>query len=289
MMAEMAEAIGRPVEARDYRSRLRAVAEAFRKEYLDEGGALKIDTQTAHVLALDMGMVLPERNRVIAERLVAKIAQNDFRMATGFLGTKPLLPVLSANSYHDLAVRLFQSRRFPSWGYEVVNGATTVWERWDSYTVEHGFNGENGSQNASMNSFSHYSFGAVAEWMFRDLAGIRSDGPGFKRILFRPAPPTPRSNPESEVIHWAMAREDSLRGRIASEWRREDARLLCKFEVPANVSATVLLPTADPHAITEGDKLLGEAPQVSFLGLRDGRVAVGIGSGSYRFAVELTE
>jgi alpha-L-rhamnosidase len=287
MMAEMAEAIGRDLEAQNYRARQRAIRKAFRGEYLGAEGRLTVDTQTAHVLALDMDMVAPEQRPGIAARLAGKIAQNDHRMATGFLGTKPLLPVLSANGQHDLAVRLFQSRRYPSWGYEVVNGATTVWERWDSYTVEHGFNGESGSQNASMNSFSHYSFGAVAEWMFRDLVGIRSDGPGFKRVTFRPGPPSADSNPEGEPIHWARAQQDSLRGRIACKWRREGARLVCDFTVPANVTATALLPTQNPHRVTEGGRALGEAPEVSYLGLRDDRVAIGLGSGTYRFSIEL--
>lgn len=289
LMAEMADALGRGVEAHNYRQRLKAVQGAFRKEYLDEQGALTVDTQTAHVLALDLGLVAPERATAIAARLAEKIVANDHRMATGFLGTKALLPVLSANGYHDLAARLFQSRRFPSWGYEVVNGATTVWERWDSYTVEHGFNGQGGNQNASMNSFSHYSFGAVAEWMFRDLGGIRSDGPGFKRLLLRPAPPSPDSNPDVEAVRWVRARQDSLRGRITSEWRREDDQLLYDISVPANVSATVLLPVADPHRVTESGRPLGEALEVALLGLRAGRVAVGIGSGDYRFTLMTAE
>jgi len=100
---------------------------------------------------------------------------------------------------------LFQSRQFPSWGYEMINGATTVWERWDSFTKEHGFNGLNGNQNASMNSFSHYSFGAVMEWAFRDLAGIDTEGPGFRQIVIRPNPSTPRSNPDLEPIRWVKA------------------------------------------------------------------------------------
>lgn len=289
MMAEMAGAVGRVTEARNCRQRLKSIQDAFQKEYLDEDGALTVDTQTAHVLVLDMGMVAPARRAGIAARLAEKIAENDHRMATGFLGTKPLLPVLSANGYHDLAVRLFQSRRFPSWGYEVVNGATTVWERWDSYTVEHGFNGQSGNQNASMNSFSHYSFGAVAEWMFRELAGIRSDGPGFKRLLLCPSMPTPESNPDVEPVRWARARQDSLRGRIASEWRRERERVIYRVAVPANVTATVLLPTADPHNVTEGGRSLGEVEEVTYLGMRAGRVALGIGSGDYRFEFQAGE
>ena len=102
-------------------------------------------------------------------------------MTTGFLGTRPLLPVLTSVGENDLAVKHFQSRKFPSWGYEVEQGATTIWEHWDSYTKAHGFGGMDGKQNASMNSFAHYSFGAVCEWMINDLAGIQSDGAGLRQ------------------------------------------------------------------------------------------------------------
>jgi alpha-L-rhamnosidase len=139
-----------------------------------------------------------------ALRLRDKLVGNEYRMSTGILGTRALLPALSAHGQHDLAVRLFQSHRFPSWGYEVVNGATTVWERWDSYTKEHGFEGLGGGQNASMNSFSHYAFGAVMEWAYRALAGIDTEGPGFKRILISPGPPDPgcssNSNQEGTTL-----------------------------------------------------------------------------------------
>ena len=138
-------------------------------------------------------------------------------MTTGFLGTRPLLPVLSDVGEHDLAVKHFQSRKFPSWGYEVEQGATTIWERWNSYTKENGFGG---TQNAAMNSFAHYSFGAVCEWMFFRLAGIDTDGPGYQRIIIRPSPPAPGSNPAREPIHWVKAHYDSIHGRIVSNWRR---------------------------------------------------------------------
>jgi hypothetical protein len=151
---------------------------------------LKVQTQTAHVLALAFGLVPADRVSMTADRLAARVASNGYRMATGFLGTRDILPALSQHGHFDLAVRLFQSRKFPSWGYEVVNGATTVWERWDSYTKEHGFNGAEGNQNASMNSFSHYAFGAITAWMFRDLAGIDTEGEGYRRIRIRPGVPS---------------------------------------------------------------------------------------------------
>jgi alpha-L-rhamnosidase len=207
-------------------------------------------------------------------------------MATGFLGTKPLLPVLTAHGQNDLACRLFQSRQFPSWGYEVINGATTVWERWDSFTKEHGFNGLSGNQNASMNSFSHYSFGAVMEWAFRDLAGIDTGGPGFRQIVIRPNPPRPRSNPDLEPIRWVKAEYESVRGRIASQWKRAGDGLELEVTVPANAGATVFVPARSAQAVTESGKPLSRAEGVTFLRMEGDRAVLHVESGHYRFATE---
>ena len=150
-------------------------------------------------------------------------------MATGFLGTRPLLPVLSSVGQHDLAVFLLQSHEFPSWGYEIDQGATSIWERWDSYTKEDGF----GRHNAAMNSFSHYAFGAVCEWMFRTLAGIDSDGPGYSKIIIRPTPPSPGSNAQHEPIDWVKASYDSIRGKIVSHWKVDGDRFQLDVTIPS--------------------------------------------------------
>ena len=176
LMAEMAQAIGKTKEAAEYRELFGKIKAAFNQKYVKPDGALAVDTQTAYALALYMDL-LPDNLRAAAgARLAKKIQDNDTRMSTGFLGTRPLLPVLSATGQYDLAVRLLQSRKYPSWGYEVEQGATTIWERWNSYTKDKGFGG---AQNAAMNSFAHYSFGAVCEWMFSQLAGIQTRRAGL--------------------------------------------------------------------------------------------------------------
>lgn len=287
LMAEMATALGRDTEAAAYRELFGHIQTAFAKKYLRADGSLSVDTQTAYALALYVGLV-PENVRAAAgQRLAQKIRDHDTRMATGFLGTRPLLPVLSSVGQNDLAVRLLQSRRFPSWGYEVENGATTIWERWDSYTKEHGFNGTAGNQNASMNSFAHYSFGAVCEWMFRTLAGIDTEGAGYQRIVIRPSPPTPGSNPEHPAISWVNARYDSLHGRIVSRWRLADARFGLEVSIPANTTATVYLPAADAKSVTESGRPLRKAKGARLLGRQGDRLVIGIGSGTYRFAAPL--
>jgi alpha-L-rhamnosidase len=238
------------------------------------------------VLALSVGLI-PEKDLATATAtLVAKIAKNDHRMATGFLGTKSLLPALTGSGQHDLAVRLFQSRKFPSWGYEVSNGANTVWERWDSYTTEHGFNGANGKQNSAMNSFSHYAFGAVMEWAYRVLAGIDSQGAGYRHILIRPRPPTPGSNPDQTPIHAVNAHYDSINGRIASAWTLGGGTFTLDVTVPANTTASVFLPAATAERTSEG----GAPLATTIAGIRsfaaaDNALKVEVAAGTYRFVV----
>lgn len=227
-----------------------------------------------------MGLLPEERRAPAAARLAEMVRSNSTRMATGFVGTRLLLPALTENGQHDLATRLFQSRDFPSWGYEVVNGATSVWERWDSYTRERGL------QNPGMNSFSHYAFGAVSEWMFQSLAGIETDGAGYRRIIIRPGPAAPTGGGGPMPVDWVEAEYDSIQGQIVSKWRRQGRRFELDVTIPANTTATVYLPAAKPTGITEGGTPLAKADGVHFVRTEGDRAVLEIGSGSYRFVSE---
>lgn len=283
LMAEMAEALGRDDDAELYRNLFNDIRAVFQKEYLTEKGMLRIETQTAHALALAFALVPTETAPELANRLAEKIEKNGFRMATGFLGTKPILPVLSALGHHELAVRLFQSRNFPSWGYEVVNGATTVWERWDSFTKEEGF----GRHNAAMNSFSHYAFGAVCEWMFRFLAGIDEDGGAYQRLRIEPGPPAPRSNPAVTPIDRVRAQYDSPRGTIITDWQRKPDVFELRLTIPANTTAAVYLPARNGEGITEGGKPLGQVQGVKLIRMEGGRAVLAVESGTYQLSSAL--
>jgi len=288
LMSEMAAALGKQTEAAEYAALFESIKTAFGKKYLQPDGSLTVDTQTAYATALFVDLIPAElrakSGAILAKKLSSGETDDNSGMTTGFLGTRPLLPVLSSVGQHDLAVRHFQSRKFPSWGYEVAQGATTIWERWDSFTKEHGFQGKNGKQNAEMNSFAHYSFGAVCEWMFNQLAGIQRGGPGYKEIIIRPMPPTPGSNPEREPIHWVRAHHDSIRGRIASEWRRAKGNFELKVEVPANTTGTVYLPTRDADNITESGEPLAKVKGVKLLRVEGDRAVLAVESGQYRFS-----
>ena len=280
MMADMAEALGKTNEARAYRAQFQRIQDAFGRKYLRADGSITVETQTAHTLALFADLVPGELREATGQRLAKLIGRNGNRMATGFLGTRPLLPTLTSVGQNDLAVFLLQSHQFPSWGYEIDQGATTIWERWDSYTKEDAF----GRHNASMNSFSHYAFGAVCEWMFRYLAGIDTEGPGYAKIIIYPRPASPGSNPDHEPIHWVKAAYHSIRGKIVSEWKLEEDRFHLNVEIPANTMATVYMPATDPTSITESDRPLSELAQARVAKSTRGRVAIEIPSGRYHFA-----
>lgn len=282
MMAEMAAATGREQESGIYRRQYEATKAAFHSKYLSDEGIVHVKTQTAQALALFADLIPEEKREATGRHLAKMLADNGNHMATGFLGTRPLLPVLSASGQHDLATFLVQSREFPSWGYEISNGATTIWERWDSYTKEDAF----GRHNAAMNSFSHYAFGAVCEWMFATLAGIQSDGPGFKKIVIRPGPPSPGSNAMHEPIHWVRASYDSIRGTIRSDWKVENGVFYLDVTIPANTTASVYIPTSQPESISESGMSLVGNPDVNIVRAAPGAVILSIRSGSYRFAAQ---
>jgi alpha-L-rhamnosidase len=275
----MAEAVGKESDARFYADLNTKIKAAFAKNYLTKDGAITVKSQTASVLALAFNMLTEKQQRIAADTLATQIVQNGFRMATGFLGTKEILPVLSAHGHHDLAVRLFQSREFPSWGYEVVNGATSIWERWDSYTKADGF----GRHNAAMNSFSHYAFGAVCEWMFRTLAGIDNGDAGFNHIILRPSPPAPKSNPDNVPIHWVKAHYDSINGRIASAWRLANGAFTYDVTVPPNTTASVYLPAASLDEVTESGKPAGGLSFIKNRPVKGNPVVLEVGPGTYSF------
>jgi alpha-L-rhamnosidase len=280
LMVQMARALGKTNEVTEYVKLFLNIKSAFNKKYVLPEAKLAVDTQTAYALALYMDL-LPQELRVpAAERLAKKIRDNDTRMTTGFIGTHVLLSSLSSVGQNDLAVQLLQSHKFPSWGYEVDQGATTIWERWNSYTKEKGFGGE---QNASMNSFAHYSFGAVCEWMFSRLAGIDTEDSGYNHIVIRPLPPSPDSNPDHPPINWVRAHYDSIHGRISSAWKRTQDQFELDVSIPANTIATVYLPATPQAAITESGNSLSNAGGVKLIRRDSENAILLIESGSYHF------
>ncbi|MCB1106396.1 MAG: alpha-L-rhamnosidase, partial [Cephaloticoccus sp.] len=197
------------------------------RAYVGEDGVIRGDTQCCYVLALANNLVEGEAQQHAIDRLVADIEQRGWHLSTGFIGTKDLMLVLSKIGRTDVAFKLLHQESFPGWLFSINNGATSIWERWDGWTPERGF------QDVGMNSFAHYSFGAVYGWMVEDLGGIRPLQPSYEAIVVRP-----RFDPQ---LDHCRVRYDSIRGAIETEWRRKEDEIELRCVVPANVHAVVQL------------------------------------------------
>ncbi len=184
LMVEVSRAVGRAEEAAKYEELAGEIRDAFTKAYVSPSGRIEPETQTAYVLALHMDLIPDEVRADAAAHLVEAIGRAGGHLGTGFVGVGYLLPVLSSNGYSDVAYRLLEQRSFPSWLYAIDRGATTIWERWDGWTEENGF------QSPEMNSFNHYSLGSVGEWLYRFVLGIdlAPGAAGFDRLVIRPHP-----------------------------------------------------------------------------------------------------
>ena len=259
----------------------------WQTRYLDSNGQPTVSTQTSYLMALKFGL-LPETSVERAREILReKIENNGYKLSTGFIGTSLLNQTLSEQGMDDLAYDLLLQRENPSWLYSVDQGATTIWERWDSYTKDGGFN----KHEWNMNSFNHYSYGVVSEWMFRRVAGIEADEaqPGFKHFFLMPTPDDRTYFPAGqERITSVKATHESGYGLIGSEWQRgDDGRISYQATVPANTTATLYLPLlSENDEITEGGKALEEAEGVTFKGIEDGKAVIELESGSYEFSME---
>jgi len=291
MMAEMAGAIGKPDESARYSTIFDKIKQAFLNHYADATGKFKTNsaaygdgdgyvdgqmgfeghTQTAYANAIYMQMLKPDQTQKAGNWLVDLIRANNNKLSTGFLGVKPLLPALSITGHSDEAYRLLLNTDYPSWGFEVINGANTVWERWNSYIKGKGF-----ENNAGMNSFNHYAFGSVNEWLFEHAAGLKVGEAGYRTFTVKP-------DIASEGLNTVKARYQSINGKIESSWRKNGRQLTLSVTVPVNTVADVFIPTTNPDKVMEGNKKINANPYVKVKSVKDGYVQLEVGSGVYRF------
>jgi alpha-L-rhamnosidase len=270
LTAQAAEVLGKMDDAVKYNMLFEKIRAAFNKAYVDVDGRIKGNTQTCYVLALAFDLVQGERAKQAAEYLVDDIKSRDWHLSTGFIGTKDLMPVLSKIGRTDVAYRLLRNDTFPSWGFSIKQGATSIWERWDGWTPEKGF------QDPGMNSFAHYSFGAVYAWMVDNIGGILRAAPAYKEILIAPHP--------DEKLTSASVSYRSAHGLIASEWRQANGKFQLHVTIPANTSAFVALPTADASTITESGRSIEREVGVKLIRQEGQSALLSIGSGTYSFA-----
>lgn len=247
LMDSVCTALGKTVEAKHYRQLYQDIRREFQQRYMTSDGHLTKTTQTAYLLALRFDL-LPEQHRENARKeLREKIEQNDYRLSTGFVGTALLCLVLSDEDMDDLAYALLLQRKNPSWLYSVDQGATTIWERWDSYTREGGFH----KHHWNMNSFNHYAYGVIAEWMYGYMAGIRPANPGFGHVILAPhADRRPANHPTLRYqprITWMRSKIHTPHGDITSAWRLlPDRHYEYKFTLPQGVTYDIAIPHLHP-------------------------------------------
>lgn len=270
--AKALRALGRDDDAARYGALFERSRAAFAAAYIDAEGRIKGDTQTAYALALRFDLVPTALRDRAVQHLVEAIEARGGRLSTGFLGSGHLLPVLDEGGRCDVALSLLLERDWPSWLFPVHHGATTIWERWDGWTRERGAH-----PDISMNSFNHFAFGSCGEWIYSGVAGIAQapDDAGFARVVLRPRVDGPLVAVDAE--------HRSVRGRIASSWRRRGSDLSLEVSIPANVVATVILPAGPDCEPRESGTLLADVEGVTVGGRSADAVTLEIGSGEYAF------
>ncbi|MFD7242265.1 family 78 glycoside hydrolase catalytic domain [Streptomyces massasporeus] len=271
MMAEVAGALGEESAASDYRKLSADIRHAFTRAYVSADGTVKGNSQTGYAMALGMDLVAdPALVGKVGEKFVAKLALTDYHLRTGFIGTPLLLPALSRIGRDDLAYKMLLHKDYPSWGYEIEKGGTTMWERWNSIMPD----GEFGP--VDMNSFNHYAYGAVGDWMFQNIGGLSPIEPGYKRSRIAPVPGgnLTRGSGSLHTVH----------GLLSSRWTNRDGVFTLKVTVPVNTVAEVHVPADTRRAVTEGGRPADKAKGVRFLRMEDGAAVFQVGSGTYDFA-----
>ncbi len=223
-------------------------------------------------MALKFDMLPENLRRQAAQRLADNVSDYDNHLTTGFLGTPYLCHVLSRFGYDSLAYTLLLQDTYPSWLYPVKMGATTIWERWDGQKPDSSF------QTPGMNSFNHYAYGAIGDWMYRNITGIdtRTDGPGYKKIIVRPDP--------GGHLDYAKASLETAYGKLVVQWKIKEGKFELDAEIPANTSASIYVQAASGEDIMENGKPLSESGNVKVSG-RDGKfIVLQTGSGTYHFS-----
>jgi alpha-L-rhamnosidase len=270
LLRKTAEVLGKTDDAKSYGELSDQIRLAFQQEFVTPNGRLSSNTQTAYALALAFDL-LPESQRQQAAARLAADVRSFGHLTTGFLGTPLLCRVLSDYGYLDEAYMLLNRKEYPSWLYPITKGATTIWERWDGIKPDGSF------QNPSMNSFNHYAYGAIGEWMYRVIAGIGIDPkqPGYKHIFIGPHP--------GGGLEWVKCSLHTVYGDVSSSWEIKAKTMTTRVTVPSNATATVQLPGARLEQVRESGIPLRQSPDVRNAQQEANSVSLEVGSGSYVF------
>lgn len=270
IVRKAAGVLGKRAEEEKYGKLAEEIRAAFGKEYFTETGRLSVDTMTAYVVVLYMGLVPDGTYERTCQGLLRILEKNQYHLCTGFVGTPYLCRVLSENGMNDIAYRLLMEKGYPGWLYEVLMGATTIWERWNSVLPDGKISG------TEMNSLNHYAYGSIVEWMYRYMVGIQpvEARPGFKKAVIAPKP--------NYQLQWAKAELLSASGRYLVKWGLEGQRLSVSVTVPFDCEAELCLPDCDREGVeTAGAEISGMVQKGT-------DAVVSLLAGEYRFAYTLT-
>jgi len=278
ILADTATILGRNDDAQHYGAEVSSIKAAFSKHYFDAEGKLRggVETQTAYLLAIDFDLIPFELQVKVAYHLVRMVGEAEDHLRTGFLGTPSIVRVLDRMGYSKLAYSILFQETYPSWFYSINQGATTLWERWNSYSHEEGFG------PVSMNSFNHYAYGAVGEWLYERVAGLAIDPahPGYKHFFVKPIIGGPLTAVRAEL--------ETGYGKAASGWSLEGDALRLAITVPPNTSATLYPPKEFSKDIRESGKLLDLVVSVEVLKVADGQTVVRLEPGQFLFTCKRT-
>lgn len=265
LLVKSAKALYISADAEHYAELHKNIVLKFREEFFTPTGRLAAHTQTAHVLALMFDLVDEKYRKRTADTLVRYLEENKWHLTTGFLGTPYLCHVLSKNGHTDIAYKLLLQTDYPSWLYQVSRGATTIWEHWD------GLKPDNTFWSPDMNSFNHYAYGAIGDWLYSSVAGINIDEnrPGYKHIIIDPKP--------GKEFDWVQAEYNSLYGTIKVKWQLCNDRIQLHIQIPHNTTASVMTP------VLKVDEISGDTKDILSHRLDQNGLVLELGSGSYSF------
>ncbi|HEY4416908.1 MAG TPA: family 78 glycoside hydrolase catalytic domain [Verrucomicrobiae bacterium] len=269
LVAKACRVVGHTADADKYDQLFADIKSAFNKKYVAADGRITGDTQCVYAMALKFELLPDELRPRAAQYLEDDIKTKGWHLSTGFVGVSYLLPVLTQAGKADTAYRLLLQDTFPSWLFSVKQGATTIWERWDGWTPDKGF------QDPGMNSFNHYSLGSCGEFLFGGVGGIKPASAGYDTIAIKPI--------IEPGLTWAKTSYDSIHGKIATDWKVDGQKLKLKVTIPVNTSATVYVPAKDSDAVTESGDPVAKMDGVKFLRMENGRAVFELGSGTYAF------
>ena len=274
LLAKIAQILNKTEDAKRFNEIKDKIREQFIKNFVNDDGTMMGNTQAGYAIALNFGLIPRELQETAAENLYRAFIPYNGRLSTGFHSTLAMMKQLTKWGYSDMAYKLVESKRFPSWGYSIEQGATTIWERWDAFVKGRGF------QSSGMNSFNHYGFGAVGEWMYQTILGIVPDetSPAYKHFFIKPVP--------GGSLTWAKGSYMSIRGKIAVDWQIKDSLLHLNIEIPTNTSATIVVPTQEPAGVLLDGRSLNAVDYVQNLRLSENSATFDLASGTYSFTAK---